>query len=355
MEFLQSWWAAIWGILAESGPWLLGGFLIAGLLNTLIPREKVFRHFGGNNFLSVFKAAIFGAPLPLCSCSVIPTAAGLRDAGASKGATTSFLIATPETGVDSIGITWALMDPLMTLLRPLSAIMTAICSGVLVNQFAATAAGDDSNSADQAEKAPCCASKTPPKPALGERLLGAVRYAFGKLMADLTPWFLLGFLISGLITVWVPDDFFGDTLPGGWLSMLAMLVVSMPMYICATASTPVAAAMIAKGLDPGAAVVLLLAGPATNITTILVVRQFLGKSVVKIYMFSIVVCSLLIGWGVNLLYSALDLDLKNMVPHVHEMEHGLVATIGGVVLSGLLLYHAWALWLKPKSAAEPTA
>ena len=355
MEFLQSWWAAIWGILAESGPWLLGGFLIAGLLNTLIPREKVFRHFGGDNFISVFKAALFGAPLPLCSCSVIPTAAGLRDAGASKGATTSFLIATPETGVDSIGITWALMDPLMTLLRPLSAIMTAIFSGMMVNQFAASSPEDNAVASDKNKEASCCVSEAPPKPSLGERLLGAVRYAFGKLMADLTPWFLLGFLISGLITVWVPDDFFGDILPNGWLSMLAMLVISMPMYICATASTPVAAAMIAKGLDPGAAVVLLLVGPATNITTILVVRQFLGKAVVKIYLFSLVVCSLLIGWGVNFLYSALDLDLKNMVPHVHEMEHGLVATIGGVVLSTLLLYHAWALWLKPQPVTDAAA
>jgi len=352
VEFLQSWWAAIWGILAESGPWLLGGFLIAGLLNTLIPKEKVFRHFGGDNFVSVFKAALFGAPLPLCSCSVIPTAAGLRDAGASKGATTSFLIATPETGVDSIGITWALMDPLMTLLRPLSAVLTAIFAGMMVNRFAPSAPDDVEKSGGGPTKKSCCASEDPAKLGLGERLLGAVRYAFGKLMSDLTPWFLLGFLISGLITVLLPDDFFGETLPDGWLSMLAMLAVSMPMYICATASTPVAAAMIAKGLDPGAAVVLLLAGPATNITTILVVRQFLGNTVVRIYLFSLVLCSLLIGWGVNFLYDALDLDLQNAVPRVQEMDHGIIATIGGLVLSALLVYHAWALWLKPKPKAD---
>jgi len=352
VEFLQSWWAAIWGILAESGPWLLGGFLIAGLLNTLIAKEKVFRHFGGNDFISVFKAALFGAPLPLCSCSVIPTAAGLRDAGASKGATTSFLIATPETGVDSIGITWALMDPLMTLLRPLSAVLTAMCSGLMVNRFAA---GDATAMTEEPAEESCCASKAAAKPTLSARLTGAAHYAFGKLMSDLTPWFLLGFLISGLITVLVPDGFFGGTLPSGWPSLLAMLVVSMPMYICATASTPVAAAMIAQGLDPGAAVVMLLVGPATNITTILVVRQFLGKAVVNIYIICLVVCSLLIGWGVNLLYSTLDLNLKETIPHVSEMEHGIVATIGGLVLSALLLYHAWALWIRPKSKLEPNA
>lgn len=362
MEFLQSWWAAIWGILAESGPWLLGGFLIAGLLKNLIPQEKVFRHFGQDNFVSVFKAAIFGAPLPLCSCSVIPTAAGLRDAGASKGATTSFLIATPETGVDSIGVTWALMDPLMTVLRPVSAIFTAVMSGVMVNRFApgGDQAADDVDAAPAASCAskqeveaepeperPCCAGKAA-KPSLMDRLQATVRYAFGKLMADLTPWFLLGFLISGLITVLVPDDFFGDTLPAGWWSMVAMLGLSLPVYICATASTPVAAAMIAKGLDPGAAVVLLLAGPATNITTMLVIRRFLGDAVLRIYILTLVVCSLSIGWAVNALYSVMDLDLSEVVPHVHEMEHGMVATIGGLILSALLAFHAWKLWIAPR-------
>ena len=353
MEFLLAWWDAIWGILAESGPWLLAGFLIAGLLKNLIPQEKVFRHFGGDDVASVSKAAVFGAPLPLCSCSVIPTAAGLRDAGASKGATTSFLIATPETGVDSIGITWALMDPVMTIVRPLSAVVTAIVSGVAVNRFAPgtkphSSETDAAPSASDDPASPsCCASEAPPKPSLAQRGLASVRYAYGKLMEDLTPWFLLGFLISGLITVVVPEDFFGDTLPNGWLSMLAMLALSLPTYICATASTPVAAALVAKGLDPGAAVVLLLAGPATNITTMLVIRQFLGTAVLKIYLVSLVLCSLAIGWGVNVLYRALDLDLSQIVPHVHEMEHGMVATAGGLVLSALLLYHAWSLWLRP--------
>lgn len=133
MEFLTDLTLAIWGILAESGPWLLLGFSVAGVLKVWIPQEKVFRHLGGDDFPSVFKASLFGAPLPLCSCSVIPTAAGLRESGASKGATTSFLIATPETGVDSIGITWALFDPLMTVLRPFAAVVTAILSGSMVN------------------------------------------------------------------------------------------------------------------------------------------------------------------------------------------------------------------------------
>jgi len=146
---------------------------------------------------------------------------------------------------------------------------------------------------------------------LRQRLLASLRFSFGKLMEDLTPWFLLGFLISGLITVVVPEDFFGDTIPGGFVAMLMMLVLSMPMYICATASTPVAAALVLKGLDPGAALVLLLAGPATNITTMLVVRNFLGTAVLRVYLLSLIVVSLALGWLVNLLYESMDIDLAS--------------------------------------------
>ncbi|MDP7063122.1 MAG: SO_0444 family Cu/Zn efflux transporter [Planctomycetota bacterium] len=355
MEFLLDWWLAIWGILAESGPWLMVGFLIAGILKIFIPQEGVFRHFGGNDFRSVLKASLFGAPLPLCSCSVIPTAASLRDSGASKGATTSFLIATPETGVDSIGITWALFDPLMTILRPIAAILTAILSGTFVNRLV-LAKADNKGFEEVAKpdtKPDWCAHKQTDAvakvhPPLGERLIASLRFSFGKLMEDLTPWFLLGFLLSGGITVMVPENFFGDTIPSGFVAMLIMLVLSMPMYICATASTPVAAALVLKGMDPGAALVLLLAGPATNITTMLVVRNFLGTAVLRVYLISLIVVSLTLGWLVNLLYESMDIDLSTAIPHVHEMEHDWLATAGGLVLSALLLFHSWRLWIAPR-------
>jgi hypothetical protein len=183
-------------------------------------------------------------------------------------------------------------------------------------------------------------------------LLALVEGSFGKLMEDLTPWFLLGFVLSGLITVVVPDDFFGETIPTGFIAMLAMLALSMPMYICATASTPVAAALVLKGLDPGAALVLLLAGPATNITTMLVVRNFLGTAVLRVYIVSLVVVSLLLGWLVNLLYAAMEVDLSQAIPHVHEMRHGVLATAGGVVLAALLLFHAWRLWVVPRKKSS---
>jgi len=351
MDFLHDWLLSIWNILAESGPWLLLGFLVAGILKVWIPTSKVMRHLGHDDFPSVFKAAVLGAPLPLCSCSVIPTAAGLRAAGASKGATTSFLIATPETGVDSIGITWALMDPIMTILRPFAAIFTAIVSGTLVNGLVKR--GKDTGGetpepepvviAEEAES--CCHASTPAAPAKTQQVLA---FAYGKLMEDLTPWFLLGFLLSGLITVLVPEDFFAGRYTTGIVAMLAMLVLSMPMYICATASTPIAAALIAKGLEPGAALVLLLAGPATNLTTILVVRKFLGGAVLRMYLFALVVCSLALGLATNFLYRELDIDLSEVVPDLMTMEHGWIAVTGGSILSMLLAWHAWRLWVAPR-------
>lgn len=351
VSFLSDWLAAIWGILAESGPWLLIGFFVAGILKVWIPTNKVMRHLGHDDFPSVFKAAILGAPLPLCSCAVIPTAAGLREAGASKGATTAFLIATPETGVDSMGITWALMDPIMTILRPFAAIFTAIVSGSLVNNLVKR--GKATGGEEQEAPKSCCATQqegaapeaTEPQPS---KFAQAIRFAYGKLMEDLTPWFLLGFLLSGLITVLVPEDFFGGRYTTGILAMLAMLVLSMPMYICATASTPIAAALVAKGLDPGAALVLLLAGPATNLTTILVVRRFLGGAVLKMYLFALVVCSLALGFFANALYGWLDIDLRTVVPDVMTMEHGPVSTASGIILSLLLAWHAWRLWGAPR-------
>lgn len=327
---MSEFFSIIWSILVESGPWLLGGFFIAGLLKEFIPQEKVFKHLGQDNFWSVLKASIVGAPLPLCSCSVIPTAASLKQAGASRGATTAFLIATPETGVDSVGITYALMDPIMTILRPIAAVITAVVSGCLVNNLNLP----PKEKAEEVQSG-CAVTSAPAKPSL----LAAIKFGYGKLMADLAPWFVLGFILSAFITLLVPDDFFGDVIPGGWLSLIAMLLMSLPMYICATASTPIAVALIAKGLDPGAALVLLLAGPATNITTILVIKQMIGGAALRVYLISLAGVSLLIGYLVNMLYSTLDYDLAEVVV-VGTHEHvDVFSEIAGFVLGIMLMWH----------------
>lgn len=357
MDALLAWAEAVWGILAESGPWLLGGFVIAGLIKELVPQDKVLQHFGGSDLKSVIKASVFGAPLPLCSCSVIPTARALRDAGASRGATTAFLIATPETGVDSVGVTWALFDPVMTVLRPLAAIFTAIVSGVSVNairdQGVLLPESPDAAASCHEEPEPpkksCCAAAPPARRTPLQVMRDALRYSFGTLLEDLTPWFLLGFAVSGVITVAVPEGFFGDTVPSGWLSLFAMLGMSLPLYICATASTPIAAMLVMKGLDPGAALVLLLAGPATNFTTMLVVRNFLGGAVLRRYLASLISVALLLGWGVNLLHEHTAWDLRAAMPEMHEMGRGWLPTAAGILLGIGLAWHAVRLRLDQRS------
>jgi len=367
-QMLTEWFEAIWMVLAESGPYLLIGFAIAGFLAVFVPTRWVARRLGGDDTRSVATAALIGVPIPLCSCSVIPTATQLRRSGASRGATTSFLISTPETGVDSIGATWALMDPLMTVIRPLAAFITAFASGVTVNLFGGKGPGPDEPGVSEATpaEASCCSHGEEDGTAElaadhgghgghdhhgdhghshdevegGTVFARAMRYAFGTLLDDLTPWFILGFAISATIVVAVPDGFFEGTLFSGWTAMLAMLIAGVPLYVCATASTPIAAAMMAKGLEPGAALVFLLAGPATNVATILVVRDLLGLRALASYLGSIAVVSLILGTVVNALYPALGFDPRDMDVSPGAMEHGVVSTVSGVILAALLLRSA---------------
>jgi hypothetical protein len=341
--------AAIWSVLVDSGVFLLLGFVLAGMLRVFLPEEKIYRYLGHDRFRSVFMASVFGVPLPLCSCSVIPSAIALRKRGASKGATTSFLISTPETGVDSIGITYALLDPLMTVARPLVALLTAIFTGSLVNVLVRRGwdrGGEEPDTDALATEEPasgqvCCATGAEaPAPGILRKLGEGLRYAFGPLLDDLTPWFILGLLLSGAIMLFIPEGFFGETLPTGWASSLLMLVLGTPVYICAAAATPLAAAMIAKGLDPGAALVLLLVGPATNATTLVVVSRFLGRRVLVTYLAGVVGVALVAGAVVNGLYDYWRIDPTTIVRHSLQTESSLLATvvsIGGGVLLGLLL------------------
>ncbi|MEM9382662.1 MAG: SO_0444 family Cu/Zn efflux transporter [Planctomycetota bacterium] len=382
-SFVTEWLSALWMVLAESGPYLLVGFVLAGLLAVLVPTRWVAKRLGGDDVKSVATAAVIGVPVPLCSCSVIPTATQLRRSGASRGATTSFLIATPETGVDSIGATWALMDPLMTIVRPLAAFVTAFSSGVAVNLLGRGRSESERESLESAEDAPAdgeapavphchmhAAAETAEAPAehdhgshghAGHDHAGhdhshdadgdgsvprrALRYAFGTLLDDLTPWFLVGFALSAAIVVAVPDEFFAGTFLTGWAAMFGMLIAGVPLYVCATASTPIAAAMMAKGLEPGAALVFLLAGPATNVATILVVRNLLGKRALVAYLVSIAVVSLLIGALVNALYPLLGFDPTDMDVQPGAMDHGVVANVSGAILALLLARSAWRLRL----------
>ncbi|WP_041273152.1 SO_0444 family Cu/Zn efflux transporter [Desulforapulum autotrophicum] len=359
-----------WGILVESSGFILLGFVMAGLLKAFVPGDLVARHLGNGDAASVLKAAAFGVPVPLCSCGVLPAAAGLRKQGASKGATSAFLIATPETGVDSIAVTWALLDPVMTVLRPLAAFFTATTTGILVNRldreglpselkpmsfdkkFEESVEHSLNSKEDSSQKgmAPflmdspscgkgcgCTTIETTKPLGVWQRLANGIRFAFGDLFADIGPWFLGGIILAGLITALLSPEIIQRYLGDGIFSMVAMLVVAVPLYVCATASTPIVAALALKGLSPGAALVFLLAGPATNAASLTVVTRILGKKATGIYLGAIIVCSLGIGMMANTIYDWIGIDITSWVQHNSLEEHGLVAKALAILLLVLIL------------------
>ena len=276
-------------------PYLLLGFFIAGVLHVFIPKKFYHKYLSQNNRMSVVYAALLGIPLPLCSCGVIPTAIGLKKEGASKGAVASFLIATPQTGIDSILATFSLMGLGFAIIRPVAALIIGICGGLLVNRWV-------KNDATTAFVTNTCTIEQ------GNPLWRVLKYAYFDMMQDIGLRLFIGLLLAALINVAVPDEFFLTF--GNWplLQMLVILIVAVPMYICSTGSIPIAAALMLKGLSPGAALVMLMAGPAVNIASILVVRKSLGRRFTWIYLLTIVGFSVLFG----LLINALDITAFGM-------------------------------------------
>lgn len=273
-------------VVCEMAPYLLLGFLIAGILHVFVPQGFYRKYLSKDNKLAVLWAALLGVPLPLCSCGVIPTAIGLRNEKASKGAVASFLIATPQTGIDSILATFSLMGLGFAIIRPAAALITGVCGGWLVNRLvpeddAAVTAGTS------------CNVET------GNKLWRVLKYAYFKMIQDIGGRLVIGLLVAALIQVAIPDEFFLHFGSQPLLQMLVILIVAVPMYICSTGSIPVAAALIMKGLSPGAALVMLMAGPAVNLASILVVRKAMGRRFTGIYLLVIVVFSILFGLVVN--------------------------------------------------------
>ena len=277
-------------LLNEMTPYLLLGFLVAGILKEFVPRRIYADKLSGNNFRSVLWAALFGIPLPLCSCGVIPTAASLRREGASRGATVSFLISTPQTGVDSIFATASILGIPFAICRPVVALITALAGGCAVNRW----------SKDDNDKASITCAVEHVHKSFWRRCTDALRYGFIDMMQDIGKWIVIGLGIAAIITIAVPDDFFTrlSTLP--LLNMIVILAISAPMYLCATGSIPIAAALMFKGLSPGATLVLLIAGPATNMAAMLVINKILGRRTLIIYLLSIIIGA--IGFGLVIDY-----------------------------------------------------
>lgn len=316
----------------EMSPYLLLGFLLAGLMHSFIPNRYYRTYLGGNSFRSVLYATLFGIPLPLCSCGVIPTAMSLRKEGASKGATTAFLIATPQTGVDSIIATYSLMGLPFALVRPIAALCTALFGGSIANIFSKKEIETPiQNIEEQSHKEE--------KQNFIQKIVSALRYGFVDMMQDIGRWLVLGLIIAGLITVFVPESFFASFTHNSLLSMLIVLLFAIPMYLCATGSIPIAVALMLKGLSPGAALVLLMAGPAANMASILVINKVLGKRNLIIYLFSIISGAILFGLGIDYLLPRewFTAGLTAIQESCHNHNNGWSEYIWTIILSILLI------------------
>ena len=294
LEWIEQYWDALVMMTAEMAPYLLLGFFIAGVLRVFVPRTLYYKHLAKPGMKSVVKAAALGVPLPLCSCGIIPTAVSLRKEGASHGACTSFLIATPQTGVDSIAATFSLMGLPFAIVRPIAALFTAMFGGWLVSRYAHEA---PINSPTMKEDS----HSLPTRKSWMKCLKEVLYYAFVEMMQDVGKWLVIGLLIAALITVAVPNEWLAALHDYKLLNMLIVLAVAIPMYVCATGSIPIAVSLMAKGLTPGAGLVLLMAGPAVNSASMLVIGKVFGKRTLWLYLLSIIVGAMLFGLGIDYL------------------------------------------------------
>lgn len=348
MEFFS----ALWDYILVSAPFLLFGLLLAGFVHEFISMDKVKKWLGGNSFVSVLRAAIIGIPLPLCSCSVIPTAVTLKKSGASNAATSAFLIATPESGVDSISLTYALIDLPMAIIRPVAAFFSAFIAGLLQSIF-----NKDEVKVEEEVKSCCSKNKeesvSPVDVKKENRITRAINFGYGSLVNDIAIWLAIGLVAGAAINFIVPDDFFLQY--GSNVGRYLILLVGIPLYICATASTPIAVSLMLKGLSPGAALILLLVGPATNISNIAVLQKYIGKKGVIINMISIAGVALIFSYLTDWLYETyftLELSEK-LMNHNHGNQWWEIAC--GILLSYLILKGIYMEEIKPRLKSREEA
>lgn len=326
------------GVLNESAVYLLFGFALAGVLHVALRRAPVFtRLLAAKGPKSVFLAALLGAPLPLCSCGVVPTGLALRKRGASKGATVSFLISAPETDITSILLTYGLLGPIMAVFRPLAAVITAVAAGLATDfvdrwtHASGDSAGRDaldvpyagSDDGGEREEQEYDLSKGP--------IWNALHYGFVRSFDDIIGSLLLGVVVGGVIAALLPRFGLDQLAHGSFLTMLVMLLIGIPMYVCATASTPIAAGLIAAGVSPGAALVFLLAGPATNIGSLLVLSRYLGRAILATYLASIAVVSVVMGLWLDASFGRAAFVAASPSPVGIETPYGAIR-IGGAIL-----------------------
>ena len=296
-------------VFAMMAPWLVFGFLMAGIIAVWIPRSWVNRMMGGSSgFRGILRAVAIGVPLPICSCGVLPIAAGLRKHGAGKGPTAALLISTPQTGIDSILATYALLGPVFAVARPIAAALTGVVGGAVVSAVG----GEDASTVAVEESA------------AGSRGIKVIFWqAYRRLLGSVAKPLAIGLAISAIVTVLVPDNFFADAFHGSdWIAMPVMAIVGFPMYVCSTASIPIAASLIAKGVSPGAAFVFLMVGPAMNAMSLTTVSALVGRKAAVAYLVTILVGAILCGVVINLIpnaasASALAASTRHALSPVH--------------------------------------
>jgi uncharacterized membrane protein YraQ (UPF0718 family)/copper chaperone CopZ len=334
MNYINNFGSELLFILTEMAPYLLLGFVFAGLLHLLFPKKKVRKYMGQNNFRSILNAALLGVPLPLCSCGVIPTGISFYKHGASKASTVSFLISTPQTGVDSIFVTYSLLGLPFAVIRPIVAFVTGLFGGLITKKIDSSPSEVQTGTSENNDE--------PPK-GFFPKIKEMFRYSFIEFLQDISNWLIIGLLIAALISVFVPDDFFADKMPNNFVGMLLILVVAIPVYICATASVPVAAVLMLKGLSPGAALVLLMAGPATNAATITMIGKVLGKKSLIGYLGAIITGALLSGLFIDYFLPPEWFKLSEHFGHMshdHEMLPVWLKT-GSAILLLLLIFNGY--------------
>jgi uncharacterized membrane protein YraQ (UPF0718 family)/copper chaperone CopZ len=335
MDYLKNFGSQLLFILMEMAPYLLLGFFFAGLLHLVFPKKRVRQYMGKNNFTSILNAALLGVPLPLCSCGVIPTGISFYKHGASKPSTVSFLISTPQTGVDSIFVTYSLLGLPFAVIRPIVAFTTGLFGGLLTKKIDrdAPVLTDKDNGVEKEIPA-----------GFLPKVKEMFRYSFVEFLQDISNWLIIGLLIAALISVFVPDNFFADKIPNSFVGMLVILVIAIPVYICATASVPVAAALMLKGLSPGAALVLLMAGPATNAATITMIGKILGRKSLISYLGAIITGAILSGLFIDYFLPRQWFSLSEHYGHMAHNHQGMLPLwlqAGSAMLLALLLLNGY--------------
>ncbi len=346
----------LWLLTGESAPWLVIGLFVAGLMRALVPSERLGSWLGGTSIWGPIRAAVIGTPLPLCSCSVMPVAAGLRRSGASRGSTTSFLIATPVNGADSVAVSYALLGPFLTIARLVAALCCAVVAGVLGAVF-----GAERESVPQSESASgcgCCCKHTPEPEQNGDgtscchdeearpSVASGIRYAFTDLYDDLVPWLVIGLGVGAAFGAFVPVEFV-ESWGRGPLAMFVMVLIGLPMYVCATASVPLAGAMLASGVSPGAVLVFLIAGPATNVGLLGFIKRELGGKTLAAYLISVTAVPIALGVATNEIARAVSIDFATEIDATHAITPGWLQIVCVAVLVVLAIRPVRRLFIGP--------